>query len=67
MATYDLEKKGSKMTQEERDRLMKEFMDKGGKIQKLRPGIAEGASSINKSKGLQWTYKDLLNQEKKDV
>ena len=27
-----------KMSKEERDKLMKDFLDKGGKIQKLKPG-----------------------------
>lgn len=67
MASYEKDKIVQKTTQEERDRLLKEFLDKGGKIQKIRPGIAEGASSMNKSKKLQWTLKQILEQEKKDV
>jgi len=67
MASYEKDKIVQKTTQEERDRLLKEFLDKGGKIQKMRPGIAEGASSMNKSKKLQWTLKQILEQEKKDV
>jgi len=67
MASYEKDKIVQKTTQEERDRLLKEFLDKGGKVQKLRPGIAEGASSMNKSKKLQWNLKQILEQEKKDV
>ena len=36
-----------KMSQEERDRLMKEFLDKGGKVQKIKPGIAYNLSLIH--------------------
>ena len=55
-----------KMSQEERDKLMQEFLSKGGKINKLRPGIAKGAASLNRSKNLQLTQKDLLQQEIKE-
>jgi hypothetical protein len=53
-----------KMTQEERDKLMQEFLSKGGKVTKLKPGIAQGASSMNRSKSLQWSQKDIIEQEK---
>jgi hypothetical protein len=52
-----------KMSQEERDKLMEEFLSKGGKIQELKPGIAKGAGSLNKSKTLQWTEKEVVKQE----
>jgi hypothetical protein len=52
-----------KMTQEERDKLMEEFLSKGGKIKELKPGIAKGAGSLNRSKSLQWTEKDVIEQE----
>jgi hypothetical protein len=52
------------MSQEERDKLLKEFLDKGGKVTKLKPGIAEGASSLNRSKNLQWSQKDIIDQQK---
>ena len=55
-----------KMSQEERDKLMQEFLSKGGQINKLKPGIAKGAASMNRSKGLQWTEKDIIKQEIKD-
>jgi hypothetical protein len=42
---------------------MEEFLSKGGKIQELKPGIAEGAGSLNRSKTLQWTEKDLIKQQ----
>jgi hypothetical protein len=51
------------MTQEERDKLMEEFLSKGGKIKELKPGIAKGAGSLNRSKSLQWSEKDVIEQE----
>ena len=62
----DEENNKTKMSQEERDRLMQEFLYKGGQINKLRPGIARGAASLNRSKNLQLTQKDLLKQEIKE-
>jgi hypothetical protein len=55
-----------KMSQQERDKLLKEFLDKGGNITKLKPGIAEGAGSLNRTKSLQWTEKDVIKQEVKE-
>jgi hypothetical protein len=60
--TYNEDNK-PKMSQEERDKLMQEFISKGGKVTKLKPGIAQGAGSLNRSKTLQWTEKDLIKQE----
>jgi hypothetical protein len=62
----DEENNKPKMSQEERDRLMQEFLSKGGQINKLKPGIARGAASLNRSKNLQLTQKDLLEQEIKE-
>ena len=66
MASYTDEDNKPKMSQEERDKLMQEFLSKGGKVTKLKPGIAEGAGSLNRSKNLQWTEKDLIKQEVKE-
>jgi len=63
MASYTEEIGKPKMSQEERDKLMQEFLSKGGKIQELKPGIAEGAASINRSKNLQWSEKEVIRQE----
>ena len=60
------EKEKPKMSQEERDKLMQEFLNKGGQVKKLKPGIAQGAASLNRSKTLQWTEKDVIKQEIKD-
>jgi hypothetical protein len=64
MASFTDEPLKPKMSQEERDKLLKEFLDKGGKVTKLKPGIAEGAGSLNRSKTLQWSQKDIIKQEK---
>ena len=61
-----LDENKPKMSQEERDKLLKEFLEKGGQVKKLKPGIAQGAGSLNRSKKLQWTEKDLIKQENKD-
>jgi len=66
MASFTEEDNKPKMSQEERDKLMQEFLSKGGQINKLKPGIAKGAASMNRSKGLQWTEKDIIKQEIKD-
>jgi hypothetical protein len=63
MASFTEEDNKPKMTQEERDKLMEEFLSKGGKIKELKPGIAKGAGSLNRSKSLQWTEKDVIEQE----
>jgi hypothetical protein len=64
MVSFTDEPLKPKMSQEERDKLLKEFLDKGGKVTKLKPGIAEGASSMNRSKSLQWSQKDIIEQQK---
>ena len=66
MASYTDDINKPKMTQEERDKLMQEFLSKGGKVNKLKPGIAKGAASLNRSKNLQWSEKDVVQQEIKD-
>jgi hypothetical protein len=66
MANFTEEDNKPKMSQEERDKLLKEFLEKGGNITKLKPGIAQGAGSLNRSKKLQWSEKDLIKQEIKD-
>jgi hypothetical protein len=63
MNNYNNEDNKPKMSQEERDKLMEEFLSKGGKIEELKPGIAKGAGSLNRSKSLQWSEKDVIQQE----
>ena len=60
------EEEKPKMPQEERDKLMQEFLNKGGQVKKLKPGIAKGAASMNRSKSLQWSEKDVIQQEHND-
>ena len=37
---YEQDLNKPKLSKEERDKLMKDFLDKGGKIEKLKPGLA---------------------------
>ena len=48
-----------KMSKEERDKLMKEFLEKGGKIQKLKPGYPLNVGSLDKSKKPAFTKDDI--------
>ena len=48
-----------KMSKEERDKLMKDFLDKGGKIQKLKPGYPTNVGSLDKSKKPAYTKDDI--------
>ena len=66
MVSYTDDINKPKMTQEERDKLMQEFLSKGGKVNKVKPGIAKGAASLNRSKNLQWSEKDVVQQEIKE-
>jgi hypothetical protein len=53
-----------KTAQEEKDRMMQEFLAKGGKVEKLEPGIAKGASSLNYGGKLQYTEAEIKAQDK---
>ena len=66
MANFTEEDNKPKMSQEERDKLMQEFLSKGGKVNKVKPGIAKGAASLNRSRNLQWSEKDVVQQEIKE-
>ena len=59
MGIYDIEDKKPKMSQEERDDLMKKFLEKGGKVQKLKPGSAAVLGSLDKSKKPAFTKDDI--------
>ena len=48
-----------KMSKEERDKLMKDFLDKGGKIQKLKPGYPTNVGSLDKSKKPAFTREEI--------
>ena len=51
-----------KTAQDEKDRMMQEFLAKGGKIENLQPGIANGASSLSYSGKLQYTAAEIKAQ-----
>lgn len=51
-----------KTAQDEKDRMMQEFLSKGGKVEKLKPGIAKGASSLSRSGKLQYTEEEVKAQ-----
>ena len=51
-----------KTAQDEKDRMMQEFLAKGGKVEKLEPGIAIGASSMNYSGKLQYNAAEVKAQ-----
>jgi len=55
---YDLHTK-PKMTKEESDKMMKRFLEKGGKIQKLKPGYPTNVGSLDKSKKPAYTREDI--------
>ena len=59
MSNYTHEKIKPKMSKEERDKMMKKFLDKGGKIQKLKPGAAAVLGSLDKSKKPAFTKEDI--------
>jgi hypothetical protein len=55
-----------KMEQDEKDRLMQEFLANGGKVEKLKPGIAKGASSLNYGGKLQYTDAEIKTQSEEN-
>lgn len=54
-----LEKEKPKMSEEERKELMKKFLEKGGKVQKLRPGYPINVGSLDKSKKPRYTKQEV--------
>ena len=55
-----------KTAQDEKDRMMNEFLARGGKVEKLQPGIAKGASSLSRSGKLQYTEAEIKAQAGED-
>mgnify|MGYP007063696442 FL=1 len=55
---YDLNDK-PKTSKEERDRLMKEFLEKGGKVEKCGPGYPINVGSLDKSRKPGWTRQEI--------
>lgn len=60
---YDLNDK-PKTSKEERDRLMKEFLEKGGKIEKCGPGYPLNVGSLDKSRKPSWTRQEIKEGKK---
>ena len=60
---YDLNEK-PKSSQEERDKLMKEFLEKGGKVQKCEPGYPLYVGSLDKSRKPGWTRQEIKEGKK---
>ena len=57
----DYLKEKPKTSQEEMDRMMKEFLAKGGKIKKLKPGYPKlGIGSLDKSGKPAWSRADIM-------
>ena len=59
MSNYTHEKIKPKMSNVEKDKMMNRFLEKGGKVQKLKPGSAAVLGSLDKSKKPQWTAEDI--------
>ena len=55
---YDLHQK-PKSSQEERDKLMKEFLEKGGKVEKCKPGYPLNVGTLDKSKKASCTRQEI--------
>lgn len=51
-----------KTSQDEKDQMMQEFLARGGRVEKLKPGIAKGASSLSYSGKLQYTDAEIKAQ-----
>jgi len=62
----ELEKK--RKHQEDLDQMMKEFLAKGGKVEKLAPGSAAGVATLNKDKRPMYTDAEIkkLAKERED-
>ena len=52
---------------EELDRMMKEFLAKGGKVEKLEPGVAaDGGFTLNKDKRAQYSDAEIKKLAKEN-
>lgn len=51
---------------EDLDRMMKEFLAKGGKVEKLEPGAAAGLATLNKDKRAQYTDAEIKKLAKEE-
>ena len=60
---YDSHQK-PKMSKEESDRLMKEFLERGGKVEKCEPGYPTNVGSLDKSRKPAWTRQEIKEGKK---
>ena len=60
---YDPDQK-PKTSKEDRDLMMKRFLEKGGKVQKLKPGSAAVLGSLDKSRKPAWTRQEIKEGKK---
>ena len=58
MYDYDTHSK-PKMTKEESDKMMKKFLEKGGKVEKCQPGYPINIGSMDKSGKPSWTRQEV--------
>ena|SRR6056300_1521303 len=54
-----IKKEKKKTSREELDKMMKDFLAKGGKIEKLKPGMAAQVGSLDKSKTPRYTRQEI--------
>ena len=59
MSIYDYDPdQNPTMSKEQRDEMMKKFLEKGGKVQKLKPGYPTNVGSLDKSRKPAFTKED---------
>ena len=63
MYDYDPDQK-PKTSKEERDKMMKKFLEKGGKVKKLEPGYPLNVGSLDKSRKPRYTKEEIKEGKK---
>ena len=63
MYDYDPDQK-PKTSKEERDKMMKKFLEKGGKVKKLEPGYPINVGSLDKSRKPRYTKEEIKECKK---
>ena len=66
MYDYDPDQK-PKTSKEERDKMMKKFLEKGGKVKKLEPGYPLNVGSLDKSRKPRYTKEEIKEGKKSAV
>ena len=59
---YEQDLNKPKLSKEERDKLMKDFLDKGGKIEKLKPGLAYRIGFLDNTRTPRLNKQDLKDE-----